>query len=141
MEIKIKRFNFWKCGYKLDRLIFNGAMIIIFIYLFGVLWQHDFDFSPRIRVACDGGEPCENPFYKNPVPKLGDLPARHKDKCTYDWCSWPTLPAGFEFGEQPSKSFKFAPWFAALILSLAFILNHFWHNKNFFKEGDKHGGN
>ena len=132
-----ERFNKWRwkklsSGYIIDKLIINIFFALIMLCFFGIAFQNNFDFSYKLYYRCDTPNGCMNPFYGGVGSQI--LPQRVLDRCVYDWCSWETLPYGFEHGESP-KDFLLM----GVLISFggtvgAVLLNHFEHNKGFFKE-------
>ena len=105
--------------YKSDRWIWNGAMLLIFVWLWFIAYSSNYNLD---YFKCGDGEVlfmsadqfCKNPFYKE----------------TNSWKCSPTLPYG-EYGTKPTKLFKNAGLVSFLILVFAGVLNHFWHNRKF----------
>lgn len=106
---KKSRFKLFK-KYKFDRWIFKAAMFIIFGVLFLTAYFSHFDLD---YFRCGDLEGCRNPFY-NPV--------------TWRNAEW--LPAG-EYGTPPTTLFNNIWYISFGILALAFIVNHFVHNKGY----------
>lgn len=116
----IKRFKVipLKSGpYKSDRWIWNGAMLLIFFWLWLIAYQADYNLD---YFKCGDGErlyigahqTCPNPFY-NPAN---------------DWKCHEELAYG-EYGTRPSSLFNNAGIVTVVILVLAGLFNHIIHNR------------
>lgn len=138
-----QRFNAWRwkqysSGYVFDKLIFNIAMYIIFLYLFIVCYQADFNFGNQIYIKCNEKIGCENPFYKGDDIDLSiEYTDEAKEYCVWDWCNEPVLYYGFEFGKKPSWMFNNAFLFSLVVMLSAFGINHWRYNREgkiFYRE-------
>ena len=132
MKFKEWRFKKWhNTDYIIDRLLFNIALVVVFVYLFFVAYSMNFDFSTNIYYKCDSPNPCENPFYNSGEPDIFNqpMPEKYRKLCVWDWCEEEYLEPGFEFGQKPTAMFKFAGYFSIGVLIFAFILNHFFWNR------------
>ena len=120
-------------GYKFDRYIFRGVIILIIIYFFGV-WIYNIagsgninPFAKNLYLSCPYNSPCVNPVYNyctpgQPCDKALNIPENIR--------IMETLPAGFKYGffNWPAKLFGFIVF---LELILAFVFNHFLYNKGY----------
>lgn len=125
-------------GYKFDKYIFRGAIILLFVLLVLILFQTGFNLDYNIYFFCPvdaRGGFCENPFYKYCLYESCPF--------SYDYEELPpvfeaisdqaTFPAGFEVGRRP-------PWLVSnfsvilgIILFLCFLSNHLIYNRGFIK--------
>lgn len=113
-------------GYLFDKLIF-GIYILIVLLLFVCVFIASGSYrSNHIHYVCDsksiGLSYCEQPFFMN-YPLC--------EKMWLGACDQKFVPDGFEFGDP-------APWIVrswgmilGVLLFVAFVVNHFVHNKNF----------
>ena len=138
MDIK-EKFNNWRFkkygNYTFDRLIFNGAIVLVFAYCLLVISSYGFDFSGQYYFKCEYENGCVNPFYQGMDKDLMmdyRLSEKQIKMCKFEWCKEKTLPYG-EYGQKPTPLFNNASTFAIIIVFLSFIINHFWHNKNSIK--------
>ena len=113
-QISKNRYKFAPNGYKLDRWIFTTFMLLIFGWLFYVGQAHNWQLN---YFECNDpnsvfiGKGCENPFYK-PV--------------TWENSEW--LPPG-KYGTKPGALFNSIYYVPLILLGVAGLLNHFFHNK------------
>lgn len=103
-------------GYKIDRLIFQLAMVCIFAFLLYIAWSHNFNldyYSCGAEPEFNGGPIglCHNPFYKAST-----------------WKNMEYLPSG-EYGTKPDALFNSAWYVTFLVIILAFVANHLIHNR------------
>lgn len=126
------RYNFLGT-YKIDRYIFNAAIILVFVFLFFIVHNNNYDLDyfhcpgnsqgniEGSRIMLKDFKPevlefgCKNPFYKN------------------SWKNEEYLPPG-DYGNRPGALFKSAGYVSGLIVFLALLLNHLLYNKRKFKE-------
>lgn len=103
-------------GYKLDRWLFQAAMYLIFGWLWFVAFSYNYSLDYYECVSgneyFDSMEVCKNPFYK---PENA-------------WKAHEFLPPG-EYGTKPGVLFGSVSWMPVLLLGLAALINHFWHNR------------
>lgn len=114
---KMRRFNITKKGYRFDRYIFLGYILVMFLTALGTISYYNFDFRPKIYFVCDASE-CPNPYFFN-------------KKCAYEWCFNETLQTG-AYGDPPPPKFAFVnifPYVFVLLLVTLLFVNHFLHNK------------
>jgi hypothetical protein len=117
-------FKTTKTGYRFDKRIFWGIILIALSIFLYSLYKNNFDLSYKLSFDCKT-ETCENPYYSGNVYAstiLGNV------KCNYDWCKQKYLNKGF-YGEKPPIILNY---FTIIILSLCIIglcLNHFLYNK------------
>ena len=114
---RYKIFDFRKGPYKSDRWIWNGAMLLVFAWLWFIAYSSDYNLD---YFKCGDGErlyvgaqqTCKNPFYESQN-------------------SWKCLPElGFgEYGTKPTRLFNNAVYVTIAILILALITNHLVHNR------------
>jgi len=115
---KRKRFKVFPNKYVVDRWLINGAMLLLFAWLFFVAHSFHYDLD---YFKCEGGNPysqdatltdyCKNPFYK-PV----------------SWKNSEFLPPG-EYGYKPGRLFQTIYYFPFLFFGIAFLINHLLFNR------------
>lgn len=134
-QSKKPRFNFVG-NYKFDRYIFLTAMVLVFCFLFYIAYSNNFEldyfycpldsqgsitgnkFMLRNYEVENVERGCKNPFFRD------------------TWKNKPYLEPG-EYGNKPGPLFKSAGKVSVLLIVLAVLLNHFWHNKKEEKKHDK----
>lgn len=133
----MNRFNVTKNGYKFDKVIFWGSMILIFGLVFYLMDYYNYDFSStNIYVKCEQ-EVCENPLnnikdckqqlnilWVIPLYKANDC----RQNCEDDWCNWKYLPEG-EYGKKPNSLFRYMYPLTFGVIILSLLLNHLIHNR------------
>lgn len=122
----MKRFNETTTGYRFDKFIFWGAILVILLVLGTQFLKYGTTFKPYIN--CKGPDDCENPFYSTDNYKC--TLAFGFAKCEIDYYEWlevEELPPG-EYGERPANNTGFFLIMGSMLL-LAFCLNHFYWNK------------
>lgn len=130
------RFVTYNNGYKADRYLFRGALILMFIFLLYVGYSMDFDISPKVYFNCMDMASCDNPFYIDQDCKEGwecpngYIPLKQREKCNYLWCEKQYLLPG-EYGEKPTPLYKSFITFDFLILLAVVVINHLLYNRNF----------
>lgn len=121
--------------YKIDKLIFNLAFLVFIIYFSYLLYGNGFSFENNIYIHCPLEEVkgCKNPFYcpGGLCVASETLSIKDKEKCIYSWCKEPVIEPGFEFGKKYDGSSEKLGGCAILLFSIAFLINHFLHNKGF----------
>ena len=111
----MKRFKDFS-GYKLDRWVFQIAMIVSLTWLFYIAYSQGFELD---YYNCEEGtelynseELCENPFFTEA-----------------NWKNYEYLPKG-EYGKKPGLLFRSTFFVPLILFFLAILLNHFWHNED-----------
>lgn len=117
---RIKEF----VGYKFNRTIFQVYIGVLFFCVFLIFAYNDFSFESKFYLHCSSEKTfCENPCYLNYV----------NEYCPDEIRNIQTLEGGFEYGEKPSFLMRNFTWFAILSVILVFVVNHFIHNRGYFK--------
>lgn len=131
------RFNITKRGYKYDKIIFWVVMIITTAVVLYNFAYYNFDFTPRVHMICEEFQ-CKNPYYggecKQTLTILFFIPLYTTKDCStlegYEWIKEEYVPMG-EYGDPPPEGFLYRdiPLIVIVCFVLAFLLNHFIHNK------------
>lgn len=120
------RFGVMKTGYRLDRRLFNWAMVLVMLILFGAFIYSTIGGVPlrSLYLKCPESSiaPCENPYYLN---------------CDEEYCREASLVAtlrpGESIGTKPDASFGRLRIVAMLgawgVFVGAILLNHFLYNR------------
>jgi hypothetical protein len=119
-------------GYKLDKMIFNGAFLIMLLWFLFVANHYDYNLNyfeckynfPLGTSNFSLQEPinCTNPFYK-PI----------------DWTNYQNLPVG-TYGTKPTALFYSCLWLPFLLAALCIYFNHIIHNGRKNGENNNHNG-
>lgn len=118
--------------YYFDKWIFRGAFIFL-ILLFAFFILSD-GFQQKVYLNCplEVGS-CKNPIYKqcdNWIDSYIENYSHSSIKSALQYCNQEYLIGGTIIGEPPSKIYDNF-WFIVFgSLILAFIVNHFVHNRN-----------
>lgn len=133
----MNRFNTTRRGYKYDKVIFWFVMVITLCLVFYLFNLYSYDFNPKVYFKCESNF-CDNPYYtsecKQQLRILFFIPLWTSEDCKdnpeYYWLTEKTIPRG-EYGDPPPKNFIFnyIKGIIFLIFIVAFLLNHFAHNK------------
>jgi hypothetical protein len=119
----MNRFNETPTGYKFDKLIFFGIILCLAGIVVYNFMLNGYENHPYLKCTA---EKCINPIAMPSIcPGVYCPPV----KCDEAWCSQKTVSRG-EYGQKPSflqTNFSLIVW---ILLILAFVLNHFIHNKN-----------
>jgi hypothetical protein len=113
-----KRFTITKSGYKFDKYLFRGFLIITAVLL-GIL-VYQFGFRQEIMIECPYDKPlCKNPCYMQ-VEEVC-LPIMHLEN----------VPAGFKYGNDRPESWLLSNFVNVFFFGLASLLvyNHFVNNE------------
>lgn len=108
-------------GYVFDRRVFRVVLILFFGLLVWMIYTANVGHQ-EVYISCTGTTPCENQFYHN---------------CDHPVCApivnQEILPPGFALGTPPSVEFhrqvKGLVLITVSLFILAFVVNHFLHNK------------
>lgn len=101
-------------GYRFDRFLFQVILVICLGYLFYLAYSANFQLNYYECYPAKDGL-CKNPFYKQ-----------------ITWENSEYLPAG-KYGNDPTSILTKARVYPILLIFAGFVLNHFIHNKRFFK--------
>lgn len=101
-------------GYRFDRFLFQIILVLSLGYLFYLAYSANFQLNYfECYPAKDGL--CKNPFYK-PIT----------------WENSEYLPAG-KYGTEPFGILTKARFYPVLFILTGLVINHFIHNRRFFK--------
>lgn len=108
-----------KGPYKSDRWIWQGVILLTFLWLWFIAQSYDYNMDyfrcgEGNRMYEGAHQTCENPFYKP-----GNA-----------WKSMAELPYG-EYGHKPGPLFNSAGTVVVGFFILALVLNHFGHNRRY----------
>jgi len=117
-----EKIKIFKNGYKAEKKIFRIA-ILFMICLFFLSWflQGGGLFEQQVYISCpDYGIRCDNPLYG------------HCEKKAFEpYCHREYFLPGEEVGKKPNFIISNGVWLFPLIFVIAFLINHFKHNKNY----------
>ena len=106
--------------YKVNKWIFNGALILSIGWLLMAAYAEDFDFSNKTSLKCPlGPSQCYNPLYQSPSCKLGEV------------CNREYLLPGETHGKDQSFWFKYSDAASLLMITGAVVINHLLYNRDF----------
>lgn len=123
----MERFNTTKYGYKYDKIIFSGGMLLILAFIFVIACKQNFDFSNKIFFKCEGLMPCENPMKDLHCSREWLYGKDCNIKCEGEWCGQDMLSPG-EYGEKSPNYIRGFLFFCLFCLASCFGINHLWHN-------------
>jgi hypothetical protein len=108
-----ERFKVLTTGYKIDRWLVRGGMLLCFAWMLFVVYHYDFELDSFECVAPENmvGTPCENPFYEPTT-----------------WKNLEVLEPGKYGIDRSDLLFASAMW-SPLLFFVVFLVNHFWHNR------------
>lgn len=115
-------------GYIWDKRIFWGVFVAMGLLIYGLCFQHNFDFRYQPYFVCEYNS-CQNPFYidkNNPFVSASVItPFNIGINC--EWCNQAYLPRGI-YGQKPINFWMFTVVILILVC-LAVGLNHFLYNQ------------
>lgn len=114
-KLRQNSFRTFSNGYRLDKIIFNAGMLILFLWFYYVAAHYNFNLNyyeckPLNNLTVYNIN-CTNPFYK-PI----------------SWVNYKELPAG-EYGNKPTALFNSIYWLPFVIFGLCFLINHLLYNR------------
>jgi len=133
------KFSVTKSGYKFNRNIFYGFIVVMLLCLGWVFYYVGFSTDYQIYFKC-GEEQCINPFYEGELDFMEyqlNIPDRLKGECKASWCSEKYLPPFFEYGNKPVWIFRYSSLIVIACTFLMLVLNHVLYNRGFGNEVDK----
>ena len=112
--------------YTFDKRFFLGSIFIMVIFL--IIGYAEGGSETHIYASCpkDAVMPCKNKFILEGVSNATFCLAKNKEVCAI-----PTLWPGQTYGTPPPWIVKNFPSIMGLIFFLAFLGNHFTHNRRF----------
>lgn len=116
-------------GYKYDRRFFWAGMIAIIVAFLNIAYQYEFNFHNKMYFVCNDFGGCENPYFNMECDRAWLYGDKCLIECREEWCKEEVLPTGV-YGEKPPENFgrNFVIQIIVILL-IAFILNHFFHNR------------
>lgn len=124
----MKRYHTADNGYKYDRFIFWGLMLVVLGIMFSVFWQYNFNFKEQFYFNCRGPDPCKNPWASREMHATDFFGRNLKADCTEAWCNQELLLPG-EYGTKPPIILTHFSTIVIALSVLALLLNHFIHNR------------
>lgn len=119
---KIKQINnaldISKIGYKINKVIFWLAFVMVIIPVIFLAKQYGFHYSSYLD--CKDGF-CDNPFYGR---------CDWKVCCKEEWCLMEQVPKGV-YGQPTPDIFKHYSTYILIVYLIAFLINHFAYNRKF----------
>lgn len=118
-----KNLTVWKNGYKFNKNIFRISLLIM-VLLFILAWINEGGniMEKKVYMSCpEKGSKCYNPLYKT---------------CQESYCEQEYLMPGDEIGSKPKFLYNNFLAITIIVLIISFIINHYRHNKGFFKDGE-----
>jgi hypothetical protein len=117
---KQERFKILKTGYKFDRLIFKiGLVVMVLLFFSAWLTEGGGFLDKRFYMKCPENTPkCLNPLY---------------GQCDEYYCQNEYLMPGDEIGSKPGWFFRNFLVIMIVVLIFTFGINHYKHNKDYFK--------
>jgi len=101
----------FKPGYRFDRWIFQGAMLLIFCWLFFIAWSYGFNMD----------------YYECQAPAVGETMCKNRFYEPASWKNEEYLPVGI-YGTKMGALFYSAYYVPFILLAIGFILNQVIHN-------------
>jgi hypothetical protein len=118
-------------GYHFNKILFNGSILIIFLWLLAAGFLSGWSWS-SIYFHCDGPSKCENPFYTPEAWIPCSLPVCYELVCDKEF-----FMPGESFGRPPSFFMIHAQNFVMGLLVVVILINHFVYNRGYFKKRQK----
>lgn len=133
MKNKKDRFKSYN-GYLFDKRIFQISVLVLIVFFSLIVFINGVE--PRYYFNCDSPLGCELQSMQEFCVEPSQLD-KIKYPGRYDWlqscglCSGGKVPQGFVCGEKPGFLQGSESVITILIIILAFLINHFWHNRKY----------